>query len=387
MMLIERPAWKMQSILASLVLCFHLINGALGISGASILMIGLILGLSFLATINRTFDWYARGVVSIILILFAFIASFALVDSSYHTRHYFMYFLGFGIISMMIGMQPVIIQEVASLNVYIGFFCLLAYTVRGFGDPNQFMGNAYAMFPVLISSIIAFRYRGRIRILSALNVGLALNAYVKIAPRGVWLTLGIFVALILYQKVTSSENWRITYIKRLLLIALAIIAIVILATDFNEIILGIRNYLQEKFNITIRALEKFLFLSEQDNVSNGRDALWESAISLIKNSAGIGYGIGYYETINGVHTHNILLQALCEGGIIFFVPILMMLLKSLWFILFPTRGVSDEALQYFVMITCTGIVYLFYSSVYWYWIPFWFYAGMILSQNMIVERK
>ena len=78
--------------------------------------------------------------------------------------------------------------------------------------------------------------------------------------------------------------------------------------------LNIETVLEDFFYISsensIGAIKKMSSLSNDGDVSNGRDLLYESAIDIIRSSPMIGKGVGYFEKINEIYVHQLFLQIL-----------------------------------------------------------------------------
>lgn len=67
-----------------------------------------------------------------------------------------------------------------------------------------------------------------------------------------------------------------------------------------------------------------------DDITNGRENLSKNGIEIFMNSPIIGFGAGIYEREYGRgYIHNCLIQFLDEGGIVYFVVMLVVIGKIL----------------------------------------------------------
>lgn len=143
-----------------------------------------------------------------------------------------------------------------------------------------------------------------------------------------------------------------------------------------EHILGI------SMDTSIGALNKLSRMAEGGDISNGRDELYNYAISLFKNKPALGWGIGYYENIYNIYSHQFFLQMLCEFGILGSIIFVIPLLKNLRLLFFCKRY-SIFIVE--IILVCSTLIMLMFSNVYWFVPQFWFLFFM--SKNYIISQE
>ena len=381
---------NINNMLASVIICFHIINGAFGFRGASITTILIVIVGMLYANWTNKLKVYKEAAILTGYILLIFSVSFFRNQDTTYTLLYIQYFLLFGVISLIIGMQKIDIRKVLRLNLWIGFIGMFIFSIRGFDamDSGMKMGISYSMTPCILSSLIGMSDSKIYKVLSIVNVTIALMIFIIIAPRGAWLTILFFVIANFYYKISKNNTSAKNLVQRIIiLIALSILAIYAI-NHLNSIVLWLQGFVDDKFGIKISALEKYLWYERYDNILNSRDLLWGIVIDDIGEIFIFGRGIGSFEILSfGLHAHNIFMQALFEAGLFFLLPIFFLLIKAFRFLAFPRRIISNEEYAYYVLIIAGGIFILLFSSVYWMLVPFWYAVGYIIRYRLPLNRK
>lgn len=374
------------NLIAALILCFHFVNGAIGIQGISAINIAFILGLEVIYIFRKGLKINKYAVLLILSILIVFLFSFLRLSDTHNTLSYFAYFIAFGIVSLLSGTETVNPEKVVKTVLYIGFIGICVYLFRGFESYNSSdtMGISYAMLPVFFSSIIAIAYYKHIRFLALVCAILSLYIYFLYSPRGVWVTILFFgFFFVLFKIVHYKNNYTQSRIKIIFLILIIIGSWVFIA-NLYEIINWLDQFVENVFHVSISALNKILFYYKKGDLLNGRIEIWGLAWSYIEQSPFFGNGIGYFENMyRDAHPHNILLQAMCEQGIIVGgAAVAWLLVNSLRSLLRTSSSITCENYCYSLMVITLGLVPLFYSSSYWLWVPFWYFVGYLISNYM-----
>lgn len=381
--------------LAAIMLNFSFINGIIGINGASLITTAVIIFLCLLSISRKEFVIYPSAVVIVVFILICFLISFCRVKDISSTFIYLGYFLAFGIISLFVGLQNVSIDKVVMHMSRIGLVGILiwisrkGYLLHGFSsdDSPHLMGLSYAILPLLFSSVIGLALDVRTRLISLINIFLVIYILLKVAPRGIWLAVAFFLATYGLYILSRTKDARYRFVIKVLIISVVLLLTIFIVSNFTEVILGVSDFLSSRFGLKVYALDKYARYLKKGNLLNGRGEIWGNAIQYIQENPVFGKGIGYFEyQENGVYAHNILLQLMCEGGIFVLVPIVLVVLRSLGIVM----GVSDKNNRneylFFTLTFSCGLIILFYSSVYWIYIPFWFYLGYFLK-TISVDMK
>lgn len=364
------------SIIASMVLCFHFINGVIGVGGVSVLNILIIIILTILALKEKRFSFNKYILFSIIMIIFDFIISFIRVSDITYTVRYLSYFITFSIVAMLSGSEKINIPKVIKNNIYIGIVGLLVYFIRGFGEYNSSitMGISYSLLPIFFSAIISIINYRQERLVSIICTFLIFYFYILVAPRGVWLVLGFYLFFLIMFRICQTKKYITRMIIKISILSISTFLIFLISENLYEIIYWLNSMLISKFDLSINALNKILFYLYKGDLVNGRFELWDLAKLYILESPILGHGIGYFEVVNlGAHPHNIILQLMCEKGI-FFGGIIALVIygKAICILLTTDKIIQNDQYDYIAMVILCGFVMLFYSSSYWLWVPFWY---------------
>ena len=370
--------------LVAISLSFSFINGVIGFSGISILTLLVISFLMLLSIKWKKFAIYPVGGAIIIAILLCFLVSFFRVRDLSGTVLYLMYFIAFGIIFLVVGMQDICVDKVIMHINQIGlvgitiWICQNGRLLTDFSsnDSPHLMGMSYATLPILFGALIGLSYEYKARMISIINTVLIIYMYIKIAPRGIWIIFFSFLGICFFYIINRTANKTYRFFMNLLLLSITIVALVILFSNFTKIVLDINSFLYSRYGVRIYALQKYANYLKKGNILNGRSQLWKEAILYIRENPILGNGIGYFEAQgDGGYTHNIFLQLMCEGGIFLLVPVLILIIRSICIILRMSTQENKKEYLFFALVFLCGIEILLYSSVYWIYIPFWFYLG------------
>ena len=369
---------KVVTWMIALQISFQYICAALEFSGISILLAFILIVFSlFLIAKHKIKIMYTFLMITLFIIL-SFLFSIILLPEIDFTINYFERFLLFGVVALLLGFQVEDKEIVVCRVILIGTVFLpliLMVNTSQMNTGNQ-MGFAYACLPVMIASFIGLSYKKRYFALSIINIYTILMAFRTFAPRGVWLIIAISIALLICWKfcIGKSKNERIVSFSFVMIIFLIVGYYIVNNLEF--IITAVNNLLLNNFDTRVYALEKYLRYLEQGKMLNGRDDLWILAMNIISEKPLLGNGIGYYENISGgSYCHNIILEALCEGGFLFIVPIIIYIGGRISRLINSFFKANAEDFHWQVFSFCLGIVVLFFSSSYWMYPVFWFFVG------------
>lgn len=113
--------------------------------------------------------------------------------------------------------------------------------------------------------------------------------------------------------------------------------------------------------------------------TSGRDMVYSSAISCIKKSPILGYGIFHYYNVMNNYPHNLFLELLLQGGIIFFL-IGLMIIVLIFYKLFKLIQSNNKYILIGVL-WIYAIINLQFSGSYLYDSVFWFSSVFILCSR------
>lgn len=379
---------KINNWLVAVMLNFSFINGVIGVEGASLITLAVIIFLCILSMRRKEFTIYSSAMVLIAFILVCFLISFCRVKDPSYTFFYLEYFLAFGVLALLVGLQNISIDKVVMCMCRIGLVGILIWISRkghllhGFSsdDSPHLMGLSYAILLLLFSSVIGLALDFRTRMISIINIFLVTYILLKVAPRGIWLAIAFFIAIYCFFALSQIKDARYRFVIKIIAISIALLAIFFVINNFTEIILGIADVLSSKFGIKIYALSKYANYLKRGDILNGRGEIWGNAVQYVRDNPLFGKGIGYFEYQgDGGYAHNIFIQVLCEGGLFLLVPIVFAVLRSFGIFLGVSAKFSRSEYLFFALTFTCGVVNLFYSSVHWINIPFWFFLGYFLK--------
>lgn len=378
------------SLLLSLAMSFSFINETIGINGSSLITLPVIVVLLLVSVRQMSLRIYPATVTVITCILFAFIGSYLRLGFLSHTFSYLAYFCAFGIIFLVIGTQESDLCVVLQCNVIIGLVGTVVLRLRGFDHMNTsaIMGLSYGYLPLLLSAISGLICYRRHKVLNLLGIVFLGFTTIQIAPRGIWICVAAYLALAGFYFLCRKGDPRQLLKKKIVLLGTFAVVLIVLLVNLEQIVVGVNNFLVNNLNLHIKALEKFVFYFRKGDVLNGRQELWSLAGTCIQSNVLIGKGIGYFEMLaGGSHTHNIFLQALCEGGLVFLIPICAMLFGSIKYLLSANGSTPKEDYILFVLLFSCGFVPLIISSTYWILTPFWIFLGHYQAHKYASEES
>ena len=382
----DNNSQKINNIMAAMIMCFNLINGAIGIESVSYLTIACVFVLFAWGMVNRKTIIYVNQLLIVVYVLFAFVFSFLRVPDTQYTWYYFKYFFGFCMLALFIGCQSISISKVIEYVQKIGFVCVIVFIFRGIEnyDPSLQMGIAYSILPVLYASVINLIYGDGLKMLSIINIAGVVYCYFNYAPRGILLNIGITILIYAFISLGKNKPKNERFAIRSVIAVLISVTIFLGVTYLKSILMWINYFSSSVFGTEINAVGKALFLLSIGDLGNGRGALLDLAKSLAKDNFIFGHGIGYFESIQGGggHVHNIVFQTICEAGVFFLAPLFFIIWKAFNKLLYVrTEKNKQIRTAFFLLLFTNGIVTLFYSSVYWQLLIFWFLLGYMTNNR------
>ncbi len=385
---------RINDIIAALVICFSLINGAIGIDSISYFTISVIFVFLILGLMNKTIRITKPTIYIFAFVIVIFLFSFIRVDDKYYTYYYFKYFLGFCAISLLAGAQKFSLKKVLLCIEIIGFICVSIFLVRGFDsyDASIQMGIAYSILPVFYSSLINLKQKNHSRFISLINFVEILWCYAIMAPRGIWLNIVITAILYFFVFFGKNKSHKFKIKARICILIIIFFSILFLYFYFEKILLFTSDLVFKITKDKVYALEKMIFLFNSGDLTNGRSDLVLLAQELSKGHMFFGRGIGFYEIVQGGggYVHNIIYQSIVEAGIFFVIPLILILIYSLKHLLRIYKKNNVLEMCFFILLFSNGFVVLFYSSVYWKLLIFWFFLGYLYNyerQHRLHKRK
>lgn len=311
-----------------------------------------------------------------IILFFLFSYLFAKIESTTFSL-YFLSFLIFGVTGLLYSgtkfdykmfYQSIFIISILSLP---GIYRISNTDYSQIGDVSGFlMGISQGALRLLLGVfLIMFLVKKRLLKIGALLIILVyLSFFFSFGTRISIMSLFLFCVFYYMIKKNILSNRAFVLISLFgFLFSFFMMDIVIIVHGFLD-----------QIGINIKAIDKVVVMSEMNQeLSNGRTRLWIQAFKDISNSPFFGHGISAYEKANGGYIHNFLIQIFHEGGILYLIAILIVILK--FFGLLISNKQPREVKIFLIYLFFSGIIELLFSNVYWRNVYFWFFIGYVLT--------
>lgn len=211
------------------------------------------------------------------------------------------------------------------------------------------------------------------RILSVILIPIQIVSVIIPGGRGAFVQLFVYIIITLIEVLRERKRKKtIVFLFSLIMLALVIILIspYLMENDF----------FQRGFN---RVLS---FVSPSGGINweetSGRKAIYEEAIDLFKKSPLIGYGLfGYnYQISIRQYPHNIILEVLLQGGIIYLLIFVLLLLK-IFIKIFKLIKIDNKwrEILFLFIYPLTGLMF---SGSYLSTSIFWFVVISVISVSL-----
>lgn len=153
---------------------------------------------------------------------------------------------------------------------------------------------------------------------------------------------------------------------------------------FMDIIISI-NMLLGRAGLSLNVVDKFVRMGGEGDWTNGREYISKITMAGIIDSPIIGHGVDQFENNTGiVYPHNFILQILYDGGLMFFIILLIPLLIKL-----IKKGKNCDIDEYiliilFFVISVPGALV---SSDLWNNERLWIFFGFIFSTSFVLNKR
>lgn len=342
---------------------------------------GFTLLLMFVMLINHSFKFKKYVIVVFVVISIFFLLSTVMFAKSYliivgiYAEFILKCFSAFIIASLYMDGKYMYsaFLRVAVLN----FLVLLPLPLLGLISSEEYMRYGYALIPSVLMFVIAALKESSKRVLWII---LAIASFVLTNIYG---SRGPLIVFILFGALLFIFYFRMSNIKKTLTILFVTLPIwlmikynlAIKMLDFLYFNMGIQTYALAKFRMMIN-----IGLVES---SSGRDILYASIWSLIKQNPYFGYGVGYSQVALGYTPHNIILQVLLETGIFGLIFWIAMGCFGISIYRKIKADRQSELFMIFTLIFSLAFGRLLISSDMWLRPEFWFSISMLMNYKGI----
>ena len=312
-----------------------------------------------------------------IIVFIPFLLTIIFNNNSY-VMNYLYEFIIYGLIPMYLFSRVKDINEVINIG---GKFSIISFLLF-FYDPlrNYYYFSDYmsfglvCMLPIFLFSILSRKRLGKKKFF--ILEMLSLFEMLIFCNRGSFLT-AIIIEIVFFIIEDNKEKNKYLFFKIISLIAAAFILI----ANVNNILLIIQKVLTSlNFNsYSIRAVS--LMISGNSSGLSGRENIWANAISYFWDSPIFGHGIGSFENIYGIYTHNLILETLTSTGIIGLIVILISFIKCI------KKIIIGENKSFYFALLIIGIFPLLFSIYIYKWLFFWILIYIAYDKPFKKERK
>lgn len=274
-----------------------------------------------------------------------------------------------------------VIDYVSVAFLFIEAVDLFAYGALEDETYSQYL--AYQVLPacVLCCRSLFLRKRGASKVIFGASCLLGLVLLLSYGARGPILLFGAYFAFMVIASVKGG--W-----KRIAVLFLFAGAAFMLILYYRPLLASISSLL-ESWGVSTRiiwTLEDGVFFT-----SDGRNEIFDVAVSIIGRSYLTGVGAGYDRVLIssqlhqpdpfGYYPHNIILELILHFGV---VVGLLLVFALICFVLNAMRKASDVQRSYLIAFCCFGLGTLFISSSYLQWGSF--YAFFALCASVMVPN-
>lgn len=234
---------------------------------------------------------------------------------------------------------------------------------------------------IFITCILLCSYLEKRKIVDLVAMVYSLFLVLGNGSRGALICFFLCIVLLVVSK--SKKKW--TWKQKLGILGLILLMIMFIV-DFNTIIVAIGRGLSG-IGLQSRTITSMLTGTLTDD--NGRDRITAYAIEAIKAGGIIGLGAFGDRPFIAPHfwwgySHNIVLEMLCDFGIIIGTILLLLLVIELRRILLAPKG---DAFRYLYIVMLSACGKLVISDTFWGYPQFWALLGVLIMYQRFEDKK
>lgn len=167
-------------------------------------------------------------------------------------------------------------------------------------------------------------------------------------------------------------------------VSIFIISIIILSLSFTTILQVLSDFLAT-FDISLNVIDKFLWLEDEGDITNGRDSLSSIVLKSIMESPILGHGVSQFLNNTGVvYPHNFILQLLYDGGIILTCLVIIPITKILKY---KIGKVSESEFICLLFLFFASVPGSLFSGDLWNAGTLWMFFGFVLAKNSVIKKQ
>jgi O-antigen ligase len=273
--------------------------------------------------------------------------------------------------------------NVKSLFNYVNIVSLICSPISimmvlsSYGDPELRLGVSYSLLPAYLVVITMFIEKNTLvtKIIALINIITWGYFYFYFGNRGVILCIALYVVayLIWMNKMKISNKVFLGF--------LCVPIVTYIISNFQTLLVSLNTFLTSN-GIYIFFIQKTVYFLTRGDLGNGRGNLYSDALNQILLRPILGNGIGTFEEQFGLYTHNLVLQILVEGGVLYFF--LFVLVMVVFVIELLSKSVQYDEKKLLLILAFAGVIPLMFSKVYWTTNCFWLFISFLLY---LYEKK
>jgi len=386
---IRRNSWLIAVFLVETLLC-KILTLIIPIPNISVIGMVIILLLFLFFNVRYGLKIKTSSILVFGILLLILITS-GLLNGFQYVGNYLAYFLVFGMTAMLLmtvefDYKTTLVAVLRLSVLYI--ICYFAFERKNFVLSDHYwvsqMGMAYGFLTPTVAGLTAVMKKDIFRLnrLTQLLAWICLLAGIYVicidcGTRGAIVSIAIAMGVLFIGRAKS--------IKKMVIVTLLSIAVILLLTNLEEVLLFIQQWGVTR-GFSMPALDKMIRMMTLGIEDNGRNDFSSLAIDVFKTSPLLGRGVGYYESVSGVYTHNMITELLCEAGVIGLLCAMLPILKN-FIDLFIGKQEDSEMRSFNSFLFFITIPLLMFSSSYWLLPSFWMYLWFILGGSWADEKE
>lgn len=321
---------------------------------------------------NRIYNRHVFPIAFYCLLFFG--TSFLFTRGNTFLSKYFVEFLLMGICSLLIAQVDIDKNVAITCTCVLSIVLIPTVTRLDFvsGDTGMWMGFSYGTLRFIIALVYALLFitygKRFIKPIFSAVLFIYVAFYALYASRGAILAVIVFLFLAFYISQSGKSHFR------RLMPLLALFLIMILWTQ----ILDTFQNLLDSLGLDFYALDKLMRMVEDGDISNGREDVLKTGLSMAYESPIWGNGIASFEMkYNNGWVHNIFAELFIEGGILLLTPFAYYIVRSIRYLMSDQN--PKEERYFLALLLAGGLTELLFSSYLWRSQVFWLYIGYVIK--------
>lgn len=260
------------------------------------------------------------------------------------------------------------LMTVMSVLILPAYSRLFAYQWESLNQAN--MGTVYAILIWTVAGLCHFIYYrdswGKVCHLFYVPSIVGLFGIIQFANRGAALSLITFLLVVAFNRNVTLEEFKGgDILKKKIAIVIAAIIGYIVILNFNSLFMCLYNFLNGILDNMPSFFVKMNKMIALNDISNGREPVYEAAFAGIRNNPIFGNGIESFPSYTAYsYPHNFVLQLIYEGGILFcVVPIITILWVC--YRLFFSQIQNKDKLVFLILLFVQVIPRFLVSATIW----------------------